>query len=243
MSDQCSFLWVSGWSVDSRVWEEQMMRWPERIHKKVDFNGCKSVDEMMLIAEAALKKLTSPVVIVGWSLGAMTALDLAYRHPDRVHSVFLIGGTGQFIRSNEFPHGTDERSLRRLKRQVSLNPKGAIEGFDLQMFSPSEVKQGKYESWQSFRKESSVNQGALEVGLDYLRQFTIGKKTRSIRTPAYLLTGIEDAICPYLGAKQLEASLPQSEFTCWDHAGHLPFWTEADRFFHWMKERVDSGIT
>ncbi|WP_442600828.1 alpha/beta fold hydrolase [Paenibacillus sp. KN14-4R] len=237
----CTFLWLSGWSVHAQIWDEQVARWPEGRHLQVDFTGCTQLGQLFPLVEKALFSLSSsstPVIIVGWSMGAMLALELAAKHPDLVCALFLVGATGQFVRSDEAPHGAHERLLRRMRSQLTLDREEVLRAFDKSMFSKSEVSLGLDQIWAKDRADQvPTSIQSLEIGLDYLSQYKMYPQLESIRTPTFLLNGHADIICSSQGALQLFESLSTCECTIWEEAGHVPFWTEQERFYKWMQER------
>ncbi|WP_409342091.1 alpha/beta fold hydrolase [Paenibacillus sp. MBLB4367] len=243
----CSFLWLSGWSAEKNVWEAQAKRWPDHEHVIIDFTDCHTASDVFASAEAAFLRLKrKPVVLIGWSLGAMVALELALRHPDEAIAVVAVGGTGAFVRSADCPYGWDRRIVDRMVKRLERDRLSAtahdtedmLRDFDGRMFSHTESAAGFLDAWRDASNKRFVSPAALIAGLAYLSAFDIYPSLDRLRIPVHLLTGGEDVVCPPEGAEQLAGSMPYCEFTCWKHAGHLPFWTEPDRFYEWMRDRL-----
>jgi len=171
-------------------------------------------------------------------MGGMLALEWARTVPGRVRGVLAIGVTDQFVRSPRSPDGWDERVLRRMERLLTDDPAQVLANFDRRMFSSAEKKEGWLDQWcQSCRNQQQPDVSGLLVGLDFLRRFSFLDSPLSV--PVFLLHGEDDAICPVSGARRLARTLPKAELTVWKGAGHLPFWTQPERFHFWLKERIN----
>ncbi|SEM92699.1 pimeloyl-[acyl-carrier protein] methyl ester esterase [Lihuaxuella thermophila] len=232
-------MWLSGWSVSAEIWQPFIREFPGVRHQAIDFCDCEQREEILPKAKEALQTLdSSRVVLIGWSLGAMAALELAYQFPDRIEALFLIGATGKFVRSIEEKSGWDERVLKRMMKAVSSAPAQVIGSFDQRMFSASELESGWLNQWQKRYRRRLPPVTPLLSGLEYLQHFSVYPAVRDIQAPVYLLTGEEDAICPVRDARYLERHLRYGELTVWEETGHLCFWTERDRFHHWLEEKI-----
>ncbi|MBN2910363.1 alpha/beta hydrolase [Polycladomyces sp. WAk] len=239
MTEALSVLWLTGWSAPPSVWQPVIDRFsrdhPRARHQLVDVHTLLKEDSGM----SPHDWLTDGSWwLVGWSMGGMLALEWARTVPGRVRGVLAIGVTDQFVRSPRSPDGWDERVLRRMIRLLSIDPEQVLADFDRRMFSSAEKKAGWLDQWcQSCRNQQKPDVSGLLVGLDFLRRFSFLDSPLSV--PVFLLHGEDDAICPVSGAGRLARTLPKAELTVWKDAGHLPFWTQPERFHFWLKERIN----
>ncbi|SFS31034.1 alpha/beta fold hydrolase [Marininema halotolerans] len=238
MAQSGSVLWLSGWSVDSSVWEGVVEMAPHLIHEHVDFLGCGSAQAVLERAEEKFVALPSPIRMVGWSLGAILALQLAQRYSECIQQLFLIGSTGRFVRQND-SHGWDSRVLRRMERRIEKDVEGTLRDFDTRLFSEREKARGEGERWQTHRQTMPTDR-EMRGGLQMLATFDWYQENVSLGVEAYLLSGQEDHICPPEGASRLYSSLSNATLEVWEGAGHLPFWTEEQRFHKWLVERMEA---
>jgi pimeloyl-[acyl-carrier protein] methyl ester esterase len=215
-----------------------MKAWPNVHHLTVDFGQCQHIKEIEEYVEKALTPRDhSSIIVIGWSLGSMVALQKAIPCASRIQGMFLIGSTAQFVKSKENPYGCDPRQIVWLKRKIKKNPIKGLADFDQQMFSQSEVEAGEWRRWCETARLAIPSVSSLLIGLDYLQQFQIDPKSLSaMQFPIFLLSGAEDNICPPSGAKWLTDHLSRAKLTIWEETGHLPFWTQPQRFLTWMKE-------
>ncbi|WP_105567194.1 alpha/beta fold hydrolase [Microbacterium halophytorum] len=95
-------MFLHGGNVGGWIWEPQTAALDDRLALAPDLPGYRSRrgDEWIgfdavadRIAEAIDQEAGEPVDLVGLSLGGITALHLAARHPDRVASVFVTGAS------------------------------------------------------------------------------------------------------------------------------------------------------
>jgi pimeloyl-[acyl-carrier protein] methyl ester esterase len=241
MIEEMSVLWLAGWSAPPSVWQpviDRFSRYNSRArHQLVDVHTLLERKSGM-ISQAQDWLADGLWWVVGWSMGGMIALEWARRIPDRIRGVFAIGVTDQFVRSPRSPDGWDERVLSRMERRLPDDPAQVLADFDRRMFSSAEKKAGWLEQWrQSYRNQQQPDVSGLLTGLDYLRRFSFPDSLLSV--PVFLLHGEDDAICPVSGARRLARTLPKAELTVWEGAGHLPFWTQPERFHFWLKERME----
>ncbi|MDR6224776.1 alpha/beta fold hydrolase [Desmospora profundinema] len=227
-------LWLSGWSIPATIWRESVQSFPAGKQRTIDFN--QGGDSPLVSAEQALYLLQPPVTVIGWSMGAMVALELALRHPQWIDRLILIAVTDQFVRDQNREHGWDLRVLRRMKKQLHLHPAETIASFDQRLFSPDSPD----DPWRRQIRGSRAHALAgLVAGLEYLEQFRFPPHLASeITQPVYLLHGENDAICHPESGRRLALTLPQAEWTLWKDTGHIPFWTRQEAFKHWLEGRL-----
>jgi pimeloyl-[acyl-carrier protein] methyl ester esterase len=162
--------------------------------------------------------------VVGWSLGAMRALDFATRN--ELGSLTLVAATDQFVRSHLHLQGWPARVLVRMrKRLFEESPQAVLEEFVSQLFVPGEPIVAP-------PLEDDLTE--LEEGLVFLEHYSVLGNTASIRCPVRLLHGGADSICPLQSAQALAHVLPQAELTVWPEAGHAPLLTQPDRVRAWL---------
>lgn len=237
MSKKQAFLWVSGWSIPADIWEPYYQEWPSANHYSLSFDDCEQVEQMTQKAIHTIQKIEAQqVIVVGWSLGAMIVLQLALRFPRKISHLCLISGVAEFIRRKREGIGWDERVLRRMKKQLQIDPWEVIRSFDQRMFSTTDLEAGHWERWDEKFRKHLPSIASLQAGLDFLQQFSLDVTRNQIEIPVSLLSGAEDSICLLEATHTLAQRLPRSTLTVWQKSGHACFWTQKERFHEWMKE-------
>ncbi len=165
-----------------------------------------------------------PLILCGWSMGAMLALEAALNLGERVKGLLLFSGCARFIRDSANPEGQDPRALRLMQRRLASSPESVLRDFYGRMFTPDEA-----EARVRFRRllePEYLGQRTewLSAGLEYLLLTDLRTALRDIHAPALVLHGAADRVtAPALG-KSLGTSLPEAGFVELGSSGHLPFW-------------------
>jgi pimeloyl-[acyl-carrier protein] methyl ester esterase len=238
-SQSGSILWLPGWSASPDVWRETIETMPHGAHEVCDFALCEHPGDLLDTARAALIGLRAPVEVVGWSLGAMVALELAGIEPERIGTLALVSATDRFVGRSDGQKpdgegGWPERILRRMQDRLRQDPVAVLEDFDRRMFTQAEREAGDDTRWIAGRDAVLPSIASLKSGLDYLCGFSA--RPDSVTAMVHMLHGSDDVICPLGGAQRLAAVLPRSELTVWEGSGHVPFWTRPAAFSRWLHD-------
>jgi pimeloyl-[acyl-carrier protein] methyl ester esterase len=252
------FILLPGWGMETCVWDsfgrELNQQHGGSVHKEmvsyVDWRGIRSQAE---IKDRVLQKVHAipdrSLILLGWSLGALAALDVAATHPSRVEGLILIGGTSCFtsVRAEggenraedrelrayrENGWGWDRRILQRMKGRLQRDHEGTVYDFYRSMFSFEEHNCRLSERF--LRHVRTCFQGddirSLQLGLDYLAEGDFRVKLPYIKSPLLLLHGKEDVICPPESAAYIarKAGGPVT-LSILNGTGHVPFYSDRGR--------------
>jgi pimeloyl-[acyl-carrier protein] methyl ester esterase len=223
---------LPGWGMDPVVWHPFTQQFRRHYtFSSVDWHGVKTIEgykEQVLNLIEQLDR--SSYVLVGWSLGALTALELTQSNPELISHLILIGGTSRFTSdpSNDYLLGWASRIVERMKQQLIRRPQQTLNDFYTSMFSAQEQEQGYAEQWMSFvERFHSFESQAYVLGLDYLMQKDCRNGLEQIKTPLLCIHGELDPICPIGAAKEIVSRTKGSaKLVSIPGAGHIPFFTE-----------------
>jgi pimeloyl-[acyl-carrier protein] methyl ester esterase len=231
-------VWLPGWSTGSEVWRQELERWPAARHVTVEFATCESTEEIQARAGEAVAAAGEAAVVVGWSLGAMAALE-ATRHAGADETrLCLVAATGRFVREGNGSAGWPPAVLRRMQRRLGDDAAGVLRSFDRQLFAPGELGGGAGDAWAREHGDRRPSAHALHAGLEFLLGFSLYPGAEDVRAPVFLLHGEEDEICPHESAVELASALPRAALTSIARAGHAPFWTRPDEVHAWLRSVV-----
>lgn len=212
--------------------------------------------EVTAWADRLATQLPPAATLVGWSLGAMLALDLAHRYPERVARLVLIGGTARFVADDAsapsawpglapatvaaFRAGFARDPHATLKRFLALQCLGEADrrGVQTQLgaaLTPLDAPEQREESNSPFAAASADEApptsvcAALADGLTLLACADLRASLPRIEQPCLLIHGEHDALMPVAAARAMSLALPNSRLEILHGSGHaLPLSRSAD---------------
>lgn len=167
------------------------------------------------------------VTLIGWSLGAIAALEIALALPEKINRLILISGTACFVQEKR--KGWSVRIVKKMQRNIVTSPEETLRAFDQLLFSEEEKE--KWLSYfvecvrPSFHKDTPES---LYYGLDYLIHADVRDQLSDLHVPTLLIHGEKDQICPLSAAMEMTKNIPQSELYPIPNAGHVPFLTHRE---------------
>ena len=162
--------------------------------------------------------LERPPVLIGWSLGALIALETALLAPQNVAALVLIGATARFTRAPGYPPGTPARLLEAMIARLEEQPQAVVGDFIGRVFQPENVEEPERRTLEA----TALHLGATELtrGLRYLADTDLRADLGRIGCPALILHGDQDRIIPVAAAEFLRHGLPASSLKIIGGAGH-----------------------
>lgn len=183
----------------------------------------------------------APAVVVGNSMGAMTALHLAARHPEVVSALVLLDPSLPGTSEGRLDHdvvrrfvpvlvpGLGEQLLRR--RRARLGPEGVLrETLLLCCASPDAVAADLTEANLAFVRERWGSPHAEHVFLEAARSLVAVLANRTaynrvinaVAAPTLLLHGACDRLVPLASAARVASRRRDWTFEILDDVGHVP---------------------
>lgn len=181
---------------------------------------------LALRADTLAAHLPRDSLLIGWSLGAMLALQTAQRHPEKVRALCLIGASPRFVASPDWPHGLDAATVdafadgferdpqRTRKRFMALQVLGDVQRKPLQLALDA--------------AQADVTTPGLRQGLEILSSADLRPLVPEIAQPTMLVHGAQDALMPIEAARWLARTLPAASLTEVAGAGHCPGFLEPE---------------
>jgi pimeloyl-[acyl-carrier protein] methyl ester esterase len=175
--------------------------------------------------------LNVPGVLVGWSLGGMLCIESAARFPERVRGLVLFATLPRFVDPGGII-GWSPRIVDRMRRRVQDAPEETVAAFVDRQFSDDDRQCGVPEAYAQACQSSHWNTDMLADGLQYLIDADLRHALDQLECPILFVHGSDDGIAPIAGFERLRAQFADSanvSFECLDGAGHVPFWSDAER--------------
>lgn len=238
--DAGAYVWVPGWGMPPAVWAPV---WPHlaraAVHVAVDWAGCRAPEDFFGAVRAAVAQAREagggPVTVVAWSLGSLVTLSIAREMARDVAAYVLVGATARFVAASDWPHGWDERALRRFARCFARAPVETWRAFVDDLFAPGERVE-EPDLRQRLLRAPPVDDGL--AGLALLAACDVRGVLACCRVPVRLLHGSADAVCPLSGARALADALPNAHLTVVSGAGHAPHVARPRAFARWLEAEL-----
>jgi pimeloyl-ACP methyl ester carboxylesterase len=177
-----------------------------------------------------MKEIGVPkAALIGQSMGAGVALQMAVKHPQMVERMVLVNGGG-FTSPNDPPRevGAPDWHARQIANAGTLAE--SREYLEKMYYNHSLISDELVEYNLVLRLRSAYTAESLQTanarGLGSLTEAQV----RDIKVPTLLVWGANDKLSPPANADRLNAAISGSRKVLIDKAGHYPFIEHPDQF-------------
>ncbi|MFO7735375.1 MAG: alpha/beta fold hydrolase [bacterium] len=218
-------VFLHGFASDHHVWEGIHNHFPDSEYPDISFskNG-----------KIKYPEIREDVILVGWSMGGMIALDMLKKNSDKVKALVLISSSPGFIKSSLFPKGKPAEALSRLEKNILNMDMRTLGDFQKQLFSVKEIRKGYL---RDFRKHLAgrfeVSVKTLLSSLSYLKKWKVLPPYPQI--PVLVFHGKSDTVIHPSALKSWEKLFPEAEQLLVD-AGHAPVITRREFIISKIKD-------
>lgn len=222
---------VHGWAMHSGLWRDFAASLAERARVSlIDLPGHgKSgplADFSLPAVAAALAEAAPPhATWLGWSLGALFALEVARQQPERVAGLVLVAGSPRFVAGEDWP-GVAASALERVAAEMETHYAATLRRFiGLQTFGLERARTLTRHLTGQLAARDPPDPRALRGGLAVLQQADLRDTLRHWSGPSLALLGAHDRLVPPSVAPALKRLAPRVETRVLAGAAHLPFAT------------------
>jgi pimeloyl-[acyl-carrier protein] methyl ester esterase len=188
-----------------------------------DGNAANVMPTLAAWADALAPALPTEATVIGWSLGALLALELARTRPDRVKRLILLGATPCFVSAPGWPHGLDAAVVASFTDGYTDQPTQTLRRFlALQTLGEPSRRQLLSQLETAAVPHAGHPLPALVDGLKILAESDLRPQLAEIGQPVHLIHGNDDALMPIEAAYRLASALPRARLTVYEHCGHAP---------------------
>ncbi len=203
-----NLLFIHGFATSPRVWGRQLNEFSKR-HKVFS-----DIDQIMGLNQ---------IVVVGWSMGAIRALQLFKKIRDKIKGLILVSAFAKFLKSDDYPFGLPPSHLKNLERKLKANFKDGLRYFYSLVFIGKSIYALSADHL-ALDKEEILND------LSKLALMDERKYLPEINVPTLILQGERDQIVLPGAAKYLHEKIINSELMIFPGVGHAPFLEVPDKF-------------
>lgn len=195
---------IPGWASNEGCWGTISGSLRERGHEVVHHPW-----KAPIVDDAA------PSLLVGWSLGALRALEFAGSTRQALGLV-LLSGTARFTGEGNHP-GISERVLDRMRRKLPIQRDAVLEDFSRNCFHPAGDDPARV-AWLEETADESMD--SLEAGLEALATLDLRGVPEQLECPALVIHGSEDRIIPPGAGRALAGCLSGARYHELAGVGH-----------------------
>ena len=240
-------LMLHGWALNHHVWSSFSEHYAVKYQTlAMDLPGHGRSHELNLenydidtVTDTIAAALDEPVIVLGWSLGAMLALNLTIRHPGKVEKLITVAGTAQFLADDAWPHGSQLETFMQFADGLWTNYRSTIERFlAIQALGSkhalSQIKRLK----QIMFSEPDPTTQALSGGLEILKQARLQEQLRAIECPTLFVAGSTDKLIHCEASKATAELIASAQYREIRGAGHAPFISHPMEFYTALEDML-----
>lgn len=242
---EADIVWLTGWSMSDSVFEPIWQELPEFRHISVAYREAETPEQMkttVMEKTQQFRRDRVPLLVAGWSLGAVLALGLAAEQP--TDGLVLFAGTACFVR-DERELGWPRGYVRRMMAALRGDRDSVLKSFRQSMFA--EPERASLFTGSLEEMDGDWSPQALLAGLKLLSDEDVRLQLPSIVSPALLFHGNADGICPYGAAGELQKAMSDAHLVTMEGGDHVPFFGNeritAQTIRKWWHERTKERHT
>ncbi|MBO9533855.1 MAG: alpha/beta hydrolase [Solirubrobacteraceae bacterium] len=167
-----------------------------------------------------------PIDVFGISMGGMTALNLAIRHPEKVRTLAL-GCTTAGGALMTFPSQEDIQMLFAAQQSGDVE-KALRAGYEVNFSESLWDDEDTYLTFKRATVRSPVPVPVIMGQAQAISTHDVGDRLAEITVPTAVMHGTADRMLPYPNGVAVHAGIPGATLDTFEDAGHLYFWDHAE---------------
>ena len=235
-------IFIHGWSMAAPVWQRQIYHFSNSGYEvaAIDLRGHgKSLkDGPYTISQFAydLKNFIhdrgyEKPVLVGWSMGAMVALEFVIKHPSKAAGICLVGGMPRFTEADDYTPGLPLKDVKGMKLKLKRDFERTIGEFR------GAISNGLSESDKEILMHSTYPElKASKACLVELMEADLREGLGKIKLPTLLIHGDKDRVSYSAASEYMLERIPGASLSLIKDAGHVPFLSHQDEFNEALEE-------
>jgi pimeloyl-[acyl-carrier protein] methyl ester esterase len=226
-------VFLHGWGQSERIWFQQRRFFPDATFINLPGHGgaADAASEQWLQIVADLLP-DEPAVLVGWSLGGMLAMEIAYRWPERCAAITLISSTPSFRLRDGWEHGCSQDVFSDFEQAVAVQSPKIMNRFFALMLHGDKLSRSACNGLAraAVNRQSPTTAAGIKAGLELLSTIDLRAQMHELSMPTLIMHGKQDAIVPFAASRALAEDLPDSQLHRFEACGHAPFLTQPEAF-------------
>lgn len=158
-----------------------------------------------------------PAVVLGWSMGAMVALEAARAYPNLVRRLILVSGCGSFCSRDGYPSGTSEASVAEMQRGLIEAPEATLRLFLSNVYRRTVTKESIAAKTAAALE---LDRTELARGLEYLKTRDLRPVLPEVDQSTLIVHGQLDRVIPIAAAEYLNEHVKSSRLQLFEQGTH-----------------------
>jgi pimeloyl-[acyl-carrier protein] methyl ester esterase len=233
-------LLLHGWAMHSGLWGTLPARLAARyrVHA-VDLPGHGrsapvspwTLEAVRGVLAPAFATAAAPLTVIGWSLGALLALDWARAVPGTFARVVLVGATASFVARAGWPHAMAAETLARFGDELAVAYRATLLRFLTLQLQGSDGRRATLAAMRGrlFERPDPAPE-TLAAALAVLAGVDLRADLHRVTTPTLVVAGERDALTPARAGAALAGALPNAVYAQIAGAAHVPFLSHPEEF-------------
>ena len=240
-----SCLFVHGWAMNSTIWQPVLDKLPTWVEAELidlpghgqrvneSFTDLQDLTDDLRLRCEKIKKAGQPLVLVGWSLGALPCLQLVIDQFSEVDELILVSSNPCFVSREDWRCGIDSEIFNDFSRSLKTDFSGTIRRFlSLQVKGSDSGRLILRGLREKILQQPQPNEVSLDAGLAILKQTDLREQLKKISQPLSWVLGEQDGLVKAKLAETL------TQVVVVDKAGHAPFLSHTDEFIKHLLGRL-----
>ncbi|NOT85738.1 MAG: pimeloyl-ACP methyl ester esterase BioH [Methylococcaceae bacterium] len=221
---------LHGWAMHTGIWRafaKQLAQQARVVCVDLPGHGCSPLNqpfELAVIAAEIVEALDeAPCYWLGWSFGALLALEIARQYPEKVRGLVLLAGTPCFVNKLGWA-GMDSALLESFADNLAINPQLTVMRFmAIQVFGLAQANALLPTIKASVAECPAPAPAVLQAGLGILKNQDLRPVLVGLHCPVLAILGTRDTLVPVAVAPHLQQLSAQVQVQIIEQGGHLPF--------------------
>jgi pimeloyl-[acyl-carrier protein] methyl ester esterase len=194
------------------------------------------------VADHLLAQLPPRCALLGWSLGAKIALEIAARAPERIERLVLLCATPRFAQSADWPYGTPAAVLGAFADHLARDQRRTVREFlDLQVRGSANAEATLAALQAALQAQGECPPDTLRRAARMLHAVDQRPRLALVQAPALVIAGEYDRLVHPEASRALAALLPHGEYAMIPRAGHAPFLSHAGEVVELVRSRLTAA--
>ncbi|MFK5948997.1 MAG: pimeloyl-ACP methyl ester esterase BioH [Methylococcales bacterium] len=236
---------IHGWAMHTGIWRkfaQQLAQYYQVTCLDLPGHGLSETVEpydLDHISQALVEVMpASPGCVLGWSLGASVAINLAEQYPQRVNSLILMAGNPHFVEGQNWA-GVKAKVLDDFANNLQLNCQLTLIRFlALQVNTLGNGKEILKQLKQAIQECESPTEQVLQRGLDILKHADLRPALLALTCQIIVIQGDKDSLIPIQTSQDIKALKPASNINIIKGAGHVPFLSHPSNVIEIIKQSI-----